>query len=336
MFQSFKLSEYVIVYGASLTTVLELFIYFCLSSMPIILPTGLLFSILLVYGRLSQDSEVVAMKALGLHPFYFSLPGFILGSLVFLISLQISFNIAPWGNRQRDNIVHKLTQNRPAVNIREGVFSEGFFDLVVYANDVDESKGRLKNVFIYDERNPKSPMTIIAKSGEVLTEQTEEGNRAFLRLLDGNMHRTSLDFYTKIDFKSYDINLFDPAEFTTRKLDTASLGMSALRRRLNHQNSSLKEQKEAQLEWYKRFTLPVACLVFSLIGIVLGTVTNRRSAKSSGMVLCITTVILYWMIYAGFETLGKEEKIPMILAVWLPNLLFIAFGLFRWKRLLHY
>ena len=336
MFQSFKLSEYIIVHGAKLSTVFELFVYFCFSSLPVILPTALLFSILIVYGRLSQDSEVVAMKAIGLHPIYFAMPGFTLGALVCLLSLQISSNLAPWGNRQRDNIVHKLTQNRPAVSIREGVFSEGFFDLVVYANEVDSSAGRLQNVFIYDERNPRAPMTIIAKEGEMLTEQSEEGQRAFLRLKAGNMHRTANEFYTKIDFDIYDINLFDPANYTSRELDTQSLSMSALSRRIKSENITPKLMKESILEWHRRLTLPTACLVFALIGIGLGTVTNRRSAKSSGMVMCVTVVIVYWMVYAGFETMGKEGHLPIAVAVWIPNLLFLGFGLHKWRSLLNH
>lgn len=332
MFQSFKLTEYVVVHGAKFSTVLQLFSFFILGFLPIVLPTALLFSILLVYGRLSQDSEVVAMKAIGIHPFYFSLPAWILGLMVTLFAWQISSSIAPWGNRKAIEITHKLGQNRPTVTVREGVFSEGFFDLVVYANEVDASKGTLKKIFIFDEREPKSPLTIIANEGEMLTEKTDAGNKAVLRLKSGNMHRTSKDNYTKIDFNTYDINLFDPAQYTQRELDVESMNMSALNERIES-SSNDKIKLEARQEWFRRITFPFACLVFSTIGLGLGTVTNRRLAKTGSLVVCISVLIIYWMLYAGFETLGRQGHLPLFLSSWAPNIFGLIFGLYHWIKM---
>lgn len=334
MFQSFKLSEYIIVHGASVSTVGQIFFYLSLSFLPVILPTSLLFGILLVYGRLSNDSEVVAMKAIGIHPVQFSIPALVLGIGVFLLSLQISMQLAPWGNRQLDDLVHKVSQNRPTVSVREGVFSEGFFDLVVYANEVAPHDGTLRKIFIYDEREPDNPLTIIARGGKVLTRESEIGQTALLRLEDGNMHRSGNGLYTKIDFDTYDINLFAPQDHSERSLDSSSLTVPQLYRRLEEKTLTAAERNDLILEISRRWTLPAVCLVFAIIGVALGTVTNRRSGKTGGLVLCITVVILYWMFYAVTETVAKQTILPMQVMVWLPNLLFLIFGVIQWRKIL--
>ncbi|MCB0356035.1 MAG: LptF/LptG family permease, partial [Bdellovibrionales bacterium] len=158
MFQSFRLTEYVIVHGASVSIIAKILVYLAISFLPVILPMSLLFSVLLTYGRLSTDSEIVAMKALGLNIYHIAFPAIILGSLVAIISAETSYYIAPWGNRNMEVLVHKLGQTKPGASIKEGVFSEGFFDMVVYANKVDSKNNVLEKIFIFDERDPKSPM----------------------------------------------------------------------------------------------------------------------------------------------------------------------------------
>ncbi len=114
-------------------------------------------------------------------------------------------------------MINDLAKQKIGGTVKEGVFSEGFFDLVVYSNKVDSKTGQLNDVFIYNERDPKAPVTIIAKQGNIIQEKTRDGASALLRLQNGNIHRTHQQTYTKVDFSSYDINLFDPHEMSEKK-----------------------------------------------------------------------------------------------------------------------
>src|SRR5689334_19500940 len=67
MFQALRLTEFVLVHGVSLGTVVQLMTYMSISFLPVILPMSLLFSVLITYGRLSSDAEIIAFKSLGLN-----------------------------------------------------------------------------------------------------------------------------------------------------------------------------------------------------------------------------------------------------------------------------
>ena len=67
MFQALRLTEFALVHGVALKTIAEIVGYVIISLLPVLFPMALLFSVLLTYGRLSQDSEIVAMKAAGLN-----------------------------------------------------------------------------------------------------------------------------------------------------------------------------------------------------------------------------------------------------------------------------
>ncbi len=330
--QSFKLSEYIIVHGAPVMIMLKLIFYMTLGYLPILFPIALLFAVLLVYGRLSGDSEIVAFKALGLTPLHITIPALIVGGAIALLSLQTSFHLAPWGQRSLSDLVNVLAQTRPGTAIREGVFSEGFFDLVVYASSVDSQSGQLQKIFIYDEREAKSPVTIIAKRGQIMNSNSTEGEQASLQLIDGNMHKSANEFYTKIDFDSYTINLFDPHEIKSQDLKSDELNLNELREALAREGVPASEMRNLQIEWNRRWVLSFACLVFVFLGVSLGAVTNRRTARSGSLVICISTIVIFWTLSTWLETLGRGNHIPIIVATWLPNLLFLVFAAFQFRR----
>lgn len=332
MFQSFQLSEYVIVHGASLTTTIQLIFYTALGFLPILLPIALMFAILLTYGRMSGDSEIVAFKALGLGQVHLLAPAIFLGAAISLFSLQTSFRLAPWGNLQLNNLIAHLAQTRPGVSIREGVFSEGAFNLVIYANKVNSRDGLLKKVFIFDERDPKSPLTIIAKEGELVSSATEMGQEAVLRLNSGSVHTYANESYTKIDYETYYIKLFDPNDFKERKAGPESMDMQELRDAMRAANPSDPDTINLALEWHRRWALSATCIIFALVGFSMGTVTNRRAARSGSMVICISAIVIYWAMYVAFEGLIRSGKIPAPVGAWMTNLVFLMFGIYQYRR----
>lgn len=316
MVNMFKLGEYIIVHGAKVSLVVQLVIYMVLSTLPVIFPMAMLFAVLLTYGRLSQDSEIVALKSLGLGMRHIATPAVVMGGLATFLSAQVSFNLVPWGNRKLEDLKHQMTNLQPMAAIREGVFSEGFFDLVVYANKVDSKSGTLQKVFIYDESGG-SPLTIVAPEGQIVTQTEGLKSKARLKLIGGDMHRSADEFYTKIDFDTFYINLFDDRQLGGRKWGTDTLSMSELTRELRRKDLSKEDHTEFRLEWHRRWSLSVMAAIFAIIGVGLGTVTNRRAARASGVVLSISIIVAFWIVYAMMENVARKNILPLPVAVWL-------------------
>ncbi len=332
MFQILRLTEFVLVHGVDPVAVFSMMSFMTISFLPILFPMSLLFAILLTYGRFSSDSEIVAFKSLGLNTIHLSLPALILALLTTLASIQVSFELAPWGNRAFEVLIHNLKNIKASVNIKAGVFSEGFYDMVIYANDVDTESGELRKVFIFDERNPKSPITVIAKTGQIFSDNSKSKLKSQLLLTNGNIHKTDLSSHTKIDFNSYDINLFDNAPIREARKSPLSHSSKDIKRLL--MGGSLKTKKQTlrfETELYRRWALAFACFSFSLVGIAFGIRTNSRQGKSNGVVLSITLIVAYWILYVTFEGLSKKGTIPPIIGVWVPNIIFLALASTRYK-----
>lgn len=330
MAQALRLTELVVGLGISIGTVGEIMGYLAISFLPVILPMSLLFAVLLTYGRLSQDSEIVALKAIGYSQAALTLPAFLLSALVCFASAQTFFQLAPWGNRQFEVLITKLSSTKAGATLKEGTFSEGFFDLVVYANKVDSKTGQIEKVFIYDELSGDLPLTIVSKRGQIIQDAKNPGHSVLLQLHDGNIHRKG-ETNTKINFGTLEFRLSDPVHEEIRAKTPPSLTLDEIMEKLASPDLKDDERRNMRIEYHKRIAISLACMIFGLLGVGLGTQTNRRSQKSSGFILSLGVVIFYWILYISFEGAARNGQLPVPVAIWAPNALFTLFTLKRLK-----
>ncbi|MCB0356034.1 MAG: LptF/LptG family permease, partial [Bdellovibrionales bacterium] len=166
--------------------------------------------------------------------------------------------------------------------------------------------------------------------GKSLQESSFSGQKAFLRLYSGNIHRTQDELYTKIDFGTFDINLYDPIRQTEKTKTPLSYNLNDLKKAYHHKTDfEPKFFKKLEIEYHRRTALAITCIIFAILGVGLGTTTNKRSGKSSGFVLSIAVVVGFWIIYASMESLAKNGTLPVFIAVWMGNLIFLTLGIYK-------
>jgi lipopolysaccharide export system permease protein len=331
MFQALRLTDFVLVHGVGLEVIGQIVVYLSISFLPAILPMSLLFAIIMTYGRLSSDSEVVAIKASGYSMVTILSPALLLSLIIAFFSAHTSFVLAPWGNRQFELIVTKVGQTKAGVSLKEGTFSEGFFDLVLYANEVDSKTGTLEKVFIYDERNGETPLTIIAKRGNLIQDIQNPGHSVLLRLFEGDIHRKA-ENHTKINIGSFDIRLLDPIKEETREKTPLSMSLDEVLEKRKRAEVGSEDHRVLSVEYHKRMALSVICPLFAMLGVGLATTSNRRNQKSNGLILSLGIVIFYWIVYVALETLARNGSLPVAFAIWLPNFLFFIFSIYSLKK----
>ena len=105
----------------------------------------------------------------------------------------------------------------------------------------------------------------------------------------------------------------------------AARQLLAKERRLNANRA--KRINEFQVEIHKKFSIPVACLVFVLVGAPLG-VTIRRRGTAVSVGISLVFFWIYWMFLIGGEELADRGFIPPAVSMWAPNLLFGLMGLY--------
>lgn len=330
MFQFLKLTEFILIYNVSVDNILLLLLNMSMKFLPIILPMSLLFSILLTYSRLSADSEMVAFKSLGYSHWSLSLPAIFFSVIISFLSAQTLFTLGPIATLNFDALFNGIGNQKVISTINEGTFSENFFDLILYTNHVDKEKNVMNDLFIYDKRNPKAPVAIVAKEGRISTSSDIKNQSATILLTDGDMYKLGAVSHTKVKFDNYSLSISSPVKTEADQQDEDTFTLNQLRQILREKKFPENDMRDFESEFHRRIAIAASCLLFGFLGSALGSQTNRRSSASSGFIVSVICIIIYWVLYVVCNNLAK--KTDPALALWIPNFIFLVITVWAWRK----
>jgi len=334
----FQSAEMIIRRGLPVSIVGKLLLLTLPNIVVLTLPMSLLFGTLIAVGRLSSDSELIAMRACGMSLLTLYRPILLLSGLLTLVNTLLMVYVLPWGNHALQQLALEITTQTVAQQVEPRVFYEEWEGKVVYVFEVPPGGRRWKGVFLAEAIPASEENQItIADWGEVLVDPA--GERVVLRLYNAVRHKWNLstpDRYEVNRNKRLDLVLDD--QFTSEQKAKMSvskglreLTLLELRDLLSDPAATAEQRNLARVEIHKKFSIPVACLVFGLFALPLG-INNRRGGKASGFALSIGVLILYYVLLNNGEEAARFGRIPPWLAMWSPNLLLAAAGIFLLVR----
>jgi len=359
--------ELFIAKGVSLGVTLKLLIYLVPAILAFTVPMSVLMGILAGLSRLSSDSEVTAIKTLGIRPFrmlrpllVFALGGWILTSLLTLY-------LAPYFNYQWDQTLAASVLNKAELQFNAREFNESTANMVLFIEDINQDKS-WRDVFLYFTDTADEPRIVLARRGQMHV--YPEAKRAVLELFDSIQHSGSLSdpekYYrvessTHINQELEAENLFPSysPEKRVRMKNIGELGqgLKAIearrplldldrrdieRRRLQKDDFQSIENAAAiaqvehdrrayQVEIHKKYALPFACWIFVFLGLPLGSST-RKGGRTSGFTLSIVIILVYYILITAGEKTAMDGRISPLIGIWGGNILFGLFSLFLFSR----
>ncbi len=335
MFQALRLADFLILRGVAGGTLLKMTGLLMLSFLPIALPVAFLISVLVGFGRLSGDSELVAMKASGFGLVRLSAAPALLSVGVVALSLFLNLEAVPWGERTFKSLLIRVGNTKVVSEIHEGTFTTGFFDLLIFADKVDPKTSQLKHVFIYDEREPKNPLTVVAQSGEVLPVrmQSELGAAAVLKLYNGSIHRNDIaqGSYSKIDFQEYRLFLKVDEGALTSVLKPQQIPYHDLVEKIRNTKPTEFYGLEFRGEYWRRISIALTPFLFVFLGIGFGTV-RTRAVRAGAALVAFLVLVVYWAIQTAGTIAVQRALMPPFIAMELPNLFVFVLGAISFRK----
>lgn len=329
-----KLTDLVIGSGVSLVSVTRLFLAMMPSFLLITMPLSFLLAVLLTFGRMSADSEIVAMKASGIGVYRMAGPAIILALLVCCATAYLSIYAEPTGRRTMRDIAINVAMDKASSAVKAQVFNDKFPGLTIFADKVFKDTNQLEGIFISDSRIDDSQTIITATKGKLVTDKPS--NALLLHLKDGSIHRNTDDAQNGglqvISFSTYDINISmenSAAQASGTALRPKLQTLFQLFDSLKQKPDILEEQKRLELraEINERLIMPLSPLLFSLIAIPLG-ISSHRSNKGAGFALSLAVFMIYYMLLSIAKTLVIEQNWPLTATMWTPSIGFALFGVF--------
>jgi lipopolysaccharide export system permease protein len=324
----YQLTDLVITKNVPFALVLPLLIYMLPAFLALTLP-ALLVTVLLVCGRLAGDLEVAALKASGVSPLRLFRPFLAVGIIITLLISWLTLVVGPWSSGAFQRQLFRIFQSRATTGVKERTFSAAFSQFVIYVDELSASQVRLKGLLVSDERNPEQSRIIVAREGRLLSD--EATRRITLRFLDGSISESDVGDrrrFRQTYFSLYDTLPVDSplAAVAREEKPEKQLPLRELLAEAETMRRAGQIYAPYYVELHKRFALPMAALVFTVMAFPLG-IRAQRSGRAVALALSFGIVVAYYILYSTMEGLALRGRLPAAIAVWIPNAILAVVGL---------
>jgi len=327
-----SLSDLMVDRGIGMLTLLRIVVLKMPSLLVIAVPMSALFATFLGLGRLAHDREIVALESLGIPLRRILLPLILAAAAIG----SVDFAVYNWGVPASE---HAYQQALRGVIFRQGVpritantFFKGADNQFFYVRRYDEEEGRLHDVLIYDTTGRLFPhaesqvTSITAETGEWTGDawRLESGNvygfdDAGILAYSGSFDELSIPLDQSVD------------EILSRSRTPAEMGIAELARRIDVARRTGQRSDEFVVEMHLKISLPLATIVFVLLGGAMSLMFTPRS-RAVGVVAGLLLVALFQGVLWWTQTLGRRGAMNPVLSAWFPDILFglVGLALFVW------
>ena len=341
----FDLIRKIVEYGLPVLNALQALIFSLPSFLVLSFPMAVLLSTLLSYGKLSANSELLALRSLGIKTSRIIAPAIAVSIFMTGLTFYFNDNLVPNSNKlaeltlrsgvgssfnrekSKNNIIFSRKGSRIDTN-NKPTKTNTFLTHIFYASRFENNTMREVTVLDFSRVNIKQILT--AKSAVF-----DKKNSSWV-FADGSIVSTdSTGQTTSINFKQYLYPFVEgPLDLARVPKDASDMSLKeALEaERIYKKIGDLKQIRKIQVRIQEKFTLPCACLVFGLIGSILGSQSNLRSSKSQGFGLSVILILMYYVISFICSSFGGKGLLPPIIAAWFPVVISLGSGFYFLRK----
>ena len=342
----FDLIRKVVEFGLPLFLALKVLFFSLPSFLVLSFPMAVLLSTLLAYGKLSANSELLAMRSLGIRTSRIIAPAIAISIFMTGLTFYFNDNLVPASNKiaestLRAGIGNSFSNEKGKDNI---MFSRYGSRINPTTNKPSKINTYLTHIFYasWFRNNVMEGVTVLDFSRKNVQQILKAKSAIFDEKnslwIFSNGTIISIDpsgQITNIQFEEYKYP-FDEGPLNLAKIPKDATEMSLKQaleaERIYKTTGNLKEIRRIQVRIQEKFTLPCACLVFGLIGSSLGSKSNLRSSKSQGFGLSVILILIYYVMSFVFSSFGVKGLLSPIIATWLPVIISLSGGIYFLRK----
>lgn len=324
-----KIVDMIINKGVEILYVVKLLFFLVPYLLSYSISTAALCATLLVFGKLSVDNEITAMKASGLSLYKIAAPVLMIGMVLSVCSLYLNDRLVPWAHLETRKTMRDIGLKSPSAYIEAGTFIRDFEEYIIFIYEINGNN--LSNIRIYQPQEDQPTRTIVARKGEFIP--IPEKRIVKLKLIDGTTEEpipTDPTNFYKLDFRTYymTLNLEEPKKTSKNiRKKTKDMTFNELNQEIaNVRSEGIIDVTPLLIRIHKKIAVSFSSFAFILIGLPLA-VRTHRSEKSVGFGVSLAISMVYWFVILAIGNICAINRIlPPWLAMWLGNIVFVSGG----------
>lgn len=285
--------------------VLKLLALKLVGSLVLLLPLALFIAVMLGFGRMYRDSEIVALAAsgVGIHRLGQSVLWLSLGFAA--VAMVLSLYVSPRAAGMVQDVRAQAKEESEISGVYPGRFKEfGDGDQVVYVQDISSDRKQMENVFVQVRRGGRLNL-LVAKSGYQTVDEVK-GER-FIVLVDGRRYEGSPGHadYIVTSFQKHAVRIEAPRRGAAYRELEALPSIALLR--------SNDPAHVAELQW--RLSFPVSLVVLGMLAVPLSR-TSPRQGKFGKLFVAVLIYFVYNNSIGIAQQLVERGELPPGIGVW--------------------
>jgi lipopolysaccharide export system permease protein len=334
--------------GIELVNVLELIGHISISFLPMAVPLSALFAAIYTMNKLSEDSELVAMRSFGLSKRTLITPFIVLSFLIASVIFVLNANLIPHSKTQFKNTLIKLTSRGLSADIKPGQFYTEISNVTLFAEKVSAGATKLEGIFILLNKDG-TEQVIAAKKGALIKQDLGDLRTPMLRLhlQNGNISKIyDNGKVEKIIFDQYDFPIVSGGNLPGFVSKDSMKSSTFLKTEIESKENELRSIQDkdsgkfrqikgslprSKLELWGRVNTPIQVVIFVLLGFCLGIKRGRGRSKSSGWTGFAILLGYYTIFFLGLS-LAKKGIVPAYLSVFTPTVIASFLTVYYYKR----
>lgn len=309
-------------------------------SLSLAVPFAFLTAILLVFGRLSADSEFISMRMAGLSMTRICAPVAVVALFFTGVCAWVNLSITPAAKTEMEGMkasLFNLMKREPMLLFPDRRVMDDLPDHLVFARKED---GMLKGLQLIKMENFLPQAIAVAREAEVSVDLDGENPEMVIDMKDVNLmvRGEGGDFLDASQpvFMTSGAAAVSVEEFKVRgesameKPDNVSL--RRLLEKAGDPDLEPADRAMYRTELSMRFAFSVSCITFGLIGVPLG-ITAQRRESTAGFILSMVIAVTYYTLLTMAQMMQEKEEMYPHLLVWIPNILFLGLGVWMFWRL---
>ncbi len=322
--QLVRLMDMIVRHSGGIGTVLLIFLCSLTPVLAFTIPMAVLVGVLIGLGRLSADSEIVALHACGISLRRLLMPIGLVALGCGIGTLVLTFWLSPAAVRTLRSLEQQVLSSQAPFAIQPRVFDERFPHLILYVQDVEAAATRWSGVFLATSaQNTTTTDVTLAESAQVIL--TPARNQIELHLGKGSTHE-----YDPQEPNHYNVTTFGESEIPIDVVSTSTSPKSQAISDAERSVPSLLADKgphwrDARVEFHRRIAFPAACLVFALLGVPIG-VRPRRGGRAAGLILTLVLIGGYYFLFVTGAHMAQQGQVAPWLGIWSANIAAVFAG----------
>lgn len=172
--------------GLAAGVIIQVFVLNLAWMLALSVPMAVLSGTLMAFGRLSSDSEILAMKASGVSLYRIIAPVLLLSAIIGVGLVEFNNEVLPDANHQARLLMSDIRRKRPTLDLKPNVIEDRIPGYHLLIKSIDQKTSAIADITIFDQQDRGAPRTVVAKTG--IMNYSADGRTLILKLKDGEIH----------------------------------------------------------------------------------------------------------------------------------------------------